>query len=83
MKLTPRTWNNKIDKYLLDHGFTKGLSEPSLYVKMQGDHFLILCLYVDDLIYIDFNKAIMKKYEMIDLGLMRYCLGMQVKQKPK
>ena len=58
---------------------------------MQGNHFLILCLYVDDLIYTgnnsqmmeEFKKAMMQKYEMTDLGLMRYFLGMQVKQRPR
>lgn len=51
---------------------------------------MTLCLYVDDLIYMgtnmklveDFKRAIMKEYEMTDLGLMKYFLGMQVKQVP-
>lgn len=90
LKQAPRAWNNKIDKYLVEHRFLKSPSEPSLYVKMQGNHFLILCLYVDDLIYTgnnsqmmeEFKKAMMQEYEMTDLGLMRYFLGMQVKQRP-
>ena len=78
-----------MDGYLLQNGFTKSPSEPSLYIKTQGSHdFLILCLYVDDLIYMgtnprmleDFKKAMMSKYEMTDLGAMKYFLGMQVKQ---
>ena len=56
---------------------------------MHEDHFLILCLYVDDLIYTstdarmieDFKKTKMQEYEMIDFGLMKYFLGMQVKQR--
>lgn len=52
-----------------------------------GD-FLIVCLYVDDLIYSgtnlkmvqDFERAIMKKLEMFDLGLMKYFCGFQVKK---
>ena len=30
----------------------------------------------------EFKKAMMQEYEMTDLGLMRYFLGMQVKQRP-
>lgn len=49
---------------------------------------MIVCLYVDDLIYMgtndqmldDFKEAMMKEYEMTDLGIMKYFLGMQVKQ---
>ena len=53
-----------------------------------GNDFLIFCLYVDDLIYMgtnnqmlkDFKEAMMKEYEMTDLGIMQYFLGIQVKQ---
>ena len=31
----------------------------------------------------EFKKAMMQEYEMIDLGLVRYFLGMQVKQRPR
>jgi hypothetical protein len=45
-------------------------------------------LYVNDLIYVGTNKdmvvefknAMMKKFKMSNLGLMRYFLGIQVKQ---
>lgn len=55
---------------------------------MQGSHFLILCLNVNDLIYTcnnskiidDFKKAMMQEYEMTDLSLIRYFFDMQVKQ---
>ena len=51
--------------------------------------FLVVCLYVDDLIYMgsnqqmiaEFKKAMMNQFEMADLGLMKYFLGIQVKQE--
>ncbi len=90
LKQAPRAWNSKIDSYLLQNGFTKSPNEPSLYIKTQGSDFLILCLYVDDLIYTgtkprmieEFKKSMMSEYEMTDLGAMKYFLGMQVKQSP-
>ncbi|KAF7130275.1 hypothetical protein RHSIM_Rhsim10G0139300 [Rhododendron simsii] len=53
--------------------------------------FLIVCLYVDDLIYTDtnvamldnFKNAMMKEYEMMDLGFMRYFLGIQSSKKQR
>ena len=47
-----------------------------------------MCLYVDDLIYMDtstkmvedFKQKMMKEFEMSDLGLVKYFLGIQVKQ---
>ena len=55
---------------------------------MQYNNFLILCLHVDHLIYTGthptmiekFKKAMIKEYEMTDLGTMKYFLGIQIKQ---
>lgn len=88
LKQAPRAWNSKTDSYFLNHGFTKSPNEPSLYIKRNGQKFLIVCLYVDDLIYtgndrsmmVDFKRSMMKEFEMTDLGLMKYFLGIQVKQ---
>ena len=62
---------------------------PFNYVKKGGtNNFLIVCLYVDDLIYAstnsvmveEFKKAMIKEYEMTYLGLMKHFLGIQVQQ---
>lgn len=56
-------------------------------VSNSGD-ILMVCLYVDDLIFTSnntsmvetFKQCIMKEFEMIDLGLMSYFLGIEVIQ---
>ncbi|CAL8153387.1 unnamed protein product [Prunus armeniaca] len=35
LKKAPRAWNNKIDHYFQQNGFTRSLSEPSLYLKKE------------------------------------------------
>ena len=89
LKQAPRAWNSKIDGYFRQNGFQRSICEPSLYVKHEGTRdFLVICLYVDDLIYMgtnrkmveDFKKAMLKEFEMTDLGLMKYFLGFQVRQ---
>ena len=91
LKQAPRAWNSRIDRYFQDNGFQRSPSEASLYIKKgENKNFLILCLYVDDLIYTgtspqmieEFKRAMMSEFEMTDLGLMKYFLGIQVKQKP-
>jgi Reverse transcriptase (RNA-dependent DNA polymerase) len=50
-----------------------------------------VALYVDDLIFMEnssrmveeFKGAMMKEFEMTDLGLMKYFLGLEVKQHEK
>lgn len=87
LKQAPRAWYSRIDSYFLQNGFNRCNSEPTLYTKMNEQcEFIIVCLYVDDLIFtgdlaIDLFKGPMKKeFEMTDLGFMKYFLGIEVNQ---
>jgi hypothetical protein len=74
---------------LLDLGFTKSLSEFTLYLRKINDELLVVSLYVDDLLVtgsnmeqIDvFKREIKNVFEMTDLGKMTFFLGMEVQQK--
>ncbi|XP_020263962.1 uncharacterized protein LOC109839911 [Asparagus officinalis] len=88
LKQAPRAWYSRIDVHLLSLGFVKSLSEATLYVKHKDDDILIVSLYVDDLLVTgnnimlveEFKQEMMQVFEMTDLGLMTYFLGMEVKQ---
>ncbi|KAK4395665.1 Retrovirus-related Pol polyprotein from transposon RE2 [Sesamum angolense] len=89
LKQAPRAWYSRIDKYFMDRGFRRSLSVPTLYIKSQGNDTLIVSLYVDDLIYTrnnekmiqDFKEDMMKTFEMSDLGLMHFFLGIEINQE--
>ena len=88
LKQAPRAWYNKIDDYFKRGEFIKCPHEYGLYVKKKenGD-MLIVCLYVDDLIFTGNNSEMISKFkremaaefEMTDIGLMYYYLGIEVK----
>lgn len=89
LKQEPRAWFNTIEKYFVQEGFERCQSEQTLFTKWSNaGNTLILSVYVDDLIYTsenavmleDFKKSMMNTFEMIDLGLMRYFLGIEVTQ---
>ncbi|XP_042441388.1 uncharacterized mitochondrial protein AtMg00810-like [Zingiber officinale] len=90
LKQAPRAWNSIIDEHFIKEGFTKCPYEHSLYLKKNsyGD-ILLVCLYVDDLIFTsnnismirEFKQSMEKEFEMTDLGLMRYFLGIEVQQR--
>jgi len=88
LKQAPRAWYSRINDHLLSIGFTKSLSEFTLYVKDKGNSFLIVSLYVDDLLVTgddtklidEFKQEMMQAFEMTDLGLMTYFLGIEIKQ---
>ena len=53
LKQDPGAWYNRIDSYLTDKGFHRSESEPTLHTKVnEKGKMLIVCLYVDDLIFI-------------------------------
>jgi hypothetical protein len=85
LKQAPRAWYNRIDTYLIKSGFNRSQNKPTLYTKTdQHDKILIVCLYVDDMIYTrnleltDFKHAMQSEFEMTDLGIMKYFLGIEV-----
>ena len=73
---------------MITNGFCKSDSEPTLYIKETNGNVLIVVLYVDDLIFNgnekalidDFKEATKSEFEMIDLGLLKYLRGIEVKQ---
>jgi hypothetical protein len=89
LKQAPRVWYNRINDHLLQLGFQKSLSEATLYVKHVGADILIISLYVDDLLVTgsnislveEFKQEMKEVFEMTDLGLMTYFLGMEITQK--
>lgn len=50
LKQAPRAWYGKIDRYLLDLGFKRSLSEFTLYIEKVNHSVVVLSLYVDDLL---------------------------------
>ena len=90
MKQAPRAWYSKIDSYLQRRGFQKSEADLNLYFIMDGDDPLILMLYVDDFFITSDERpiAVCKRdlaseyYEMTDIGLMHYFLGLEVWQEP-
>ena len=69
-------------------GFSKSAADPNLYFKVAGNHLLFLVLYVDDLfltreepLIVQYKRELSFEFEMKDLGLMHYFLGLEVWQK--
>eukprot|EP00253_Pinus_taeda_P032550 PITA_32550 len=90
LKQAPQAWYKMINSYLMKLGFTRSEVDPNLYLKVEDDKPLMLVLYVDDLFLTGADPLIQKskrglasEFEMKDLGLMHYFLGLEVSQKPR
>ena len=87
LKQAPRAQYCRIGSYLTENGFRKSESELILYTKVnEQGKMLIVFLYVDDLIFtsdfgIAYFKVVMEsEFEMTDLGIMKFFLGIEVQQ---
>jgi hypothetical protein len=73
---------------MMSLGFTKSSADPNLYFKVVDGGLVILLLYVDDMFLTGVENLISEckrklavEFEMKDLGMMHYILGLQVWQK--
>lgn len=83
---TLRAWYRKIDDHLHSLIFKKSLCECTVYCKCSNEDILIISLYIHDLVATgskiclieDFMLEMMKVFEITDLGLMAYFLGIDI-----
>ncbi|XP_019168608.1 PREDICTED: uncharacterized protein LOC109164530, partial [Ipomoea nil] len=88
LKQAPRAWSDTLSMFLISCGFTKGLIDKTLFRIQDGDHILLVQIYVDDIIFGStnnslcekFSKLMQNKFEMSMMGELNYFLGLQVKQ---
>ena len=85
LKQAPRTWYGRIDSFLSSFGFTKSKADSNLYYKVKDGNPMMLLLYVDDLfvtgmdgLIVGTKRKLAAKFEMKDLGMMHYFIGMEV-----
>jgi histone deacetylase 1/2 len=91
LKQAPKAWSDKIGQCLVTSGFQTSNAIFSLYVKKTNHMIVVTIIYVDDMIYIgnndagfsDLKKLLKPKFEMKDLGKLRYFFGIEVIQSSK
>ncbi|KAJ9550934.1 hypothetical protein OSB04_014979 [Centaurea solstitialis] len=88
LKQAPRAWYEELSTYLLSKGFKKGSVDSTLFIMKEGDHIVVIQIYVDDIIFGSTSKDLCKKFETIMtqefkmsmMGEINFFLGLQVKQ---
>ena len=91
LKQASRCWFLTIDEFLQANSYKQCDGDRCVYLKAVGDKFLILALYVDDVILATNSlqllksekEKLMKRFAMKDLGEAEFCLGIQIIRKRK
>ena len=86
LKQAPRAWFDTFSNYLLDFGFVCSTSDPSLFTYNLHDRFMVLLLYVDDILLTgseeslleELVKSLSNRFSMKDMGRPSYVLGIEM-----
>nr|GEY24476.1 hypothetical protein [Tanacetum cinerariifolium] len=87
----PRAWYGTLSKYLLSNGFQRGTIDQTLFIRKQRGNFILVQVYVDDIIFgssnphlcREFEAFMHEKFQMSAMGELNFFFGLQVLQIEK
>ncbi|CAI7839004.1 unnamed protein product, partial [Closterium sp. NIES-54] len=88
LKQAPRAWYHKLEETLLAGGFKKSECDHSLFLLQEKESFLMLLVYVDDILLFSESSAMIERMEemlemqfkCLKMGNVKYYLGMHVER---
>nr|GEZ95580.1 retrovirus-related Pol polyprotein from transposon TNT 1-94 [Tanacetum cinerariifolium] len=91
LKQAPHAWYDKLSSFLISLGFSKGVVDPTLFTRKIGKHYLLVQIYVDDIIFAStdpkscdlFAHKMNSTFKMSMMGQMSFILGLQISQNPR
>jgi hypothetical protein len=86
LKQAPRQWYKKFDGFMQRHGYNKCNADHCCYFKRFESSYIILLLYVDDMLVAGpdmdeikkLKKQLSREFDMKDLGAAKQILGMRI-----
>ena len=86
LKQASRQWYLKFNDTITSFGFTENIVDRCIYLKVSGSRFIILILYVDDILLAtndlgllhETKKFLSKNFEMKDMGEASYVIGIEI-----
>ncbi|GJY43200.1 retrovirus-related pol polyprotein from transposon TNT 1-94 [Tanacetum coccineum] len=91
LKQAPRAWYTLLSKFLLSQKFIKGVVNPTLFIREEGNDLILVQIYVNDIIFASTNpifcdkfaNQMSKRFKMSMMGQMSFFLGLQISQSPR
>ncbi|GJW35235.1 retrovirus-related pol polyprotein from transposon TNT 1-94 [Tanacetum coccineum] len=91
LKQAPHAWYDMLSSFLISQDFSKGLVDPTLFIRRDGKELLLVQIYVNDIIFAAstpelcdlFSKIMCSKFKMSMMGKISFFLGLQISKSPK
>lgn len=86
LKQAPKQWHEKFDHTMITNDFKINECDKCVYVKKIKNGYVILCLYVDDMLIVGSDDDMIKsiknmlksKFDMKDMGLADVIMGIKI-----
>jgi hypothetical protein len=79
LKQSPRTWFDRFRHALCGMGYKQCNGDHTVFYKYLGRKVTVLAVYIDDIIITgDDERDLSKKFEVKDLGQLKYFLGIEI-----
>ena len=90
LKQAPKSWYSRIDTWFIKQGLKRSENDPNLYYSQTNGKYIIILLYVDDLLITGddsteiskLQSALQNEFEMTDLGQAKTYLGIELEYHP-
>jgi hypothetical protein len=63
LKQVPRAWYARLKIFLLEHGYVMGSVDKILFTLNHGNNFLLVQIYVDDIIFGGSSHVFMSRFQ--------------------
>nr|GEW78369.1 hypothetical protein [Tanacetum cinerariifolium] len=91
LKQAPCVWYDMLSSFLISQNFSKGLVDPTLFIRRNGNDILLVQIYVNDIIFAAstpvlcdlFAKITCSKSKMSMMGKISFFLGLRISQSPR
>nr|GEZ03639.1 retrovirus-related Pol polyprotein from transposon TNT 1-94 [Tanacetum cinerariifolium] len=91
LKQAPRAWYDMLSSFMISQDFSKGLVDPTLFIRRNGNDLLLVQIYVDDIIFAAstpelcdlFAKLMCLKFKMSMMDKISFFLGLYISQSPR
>ncbi|WKA03284.1 hypothetical protein VitviT2T_021403 [Vitis vinifera] len=86
LKQASRQWYIKFNNTITSFGFKENIVDQCIYLKVNGNKFIFLILYVDDILLASSDLGLLretkehlsKNFHMVDMGEANYVIGIEI-----
>ena len=87
LKQAPRSWYARLNKFLLENGFSMGKVDTTHFIKYKNKNILIVQIFVDDIIFFLLMSLCIRNFHLVRskslmcmMEELKYFIGLQIRQ---